>query len=408
MRILVSAEGSRGDLVPMIELSARLAQVGHEVRLCGPPDFVAAAAERGVAYEAMGLSFQAFLTERAELMKKNPFAVIAEAMRYMRDQLVQRFDQLLDQAAGADLVVAAGAELAAASAAERHGAAYRYVAYCPGMFPSREHGPIFMPWQTGSPLANRALWPLVMAPLRLLVRRILAPLRSRAGLPPANDWFRHLLGERPLLAADRALGPAPADSPFAIEQMPALHPLHGGALPEKLTRFLEAGAAPVYVGFGSMPDADPAATTRLVIEASERLGCRVVIGAGWAALGEGPLPSHVAVAGTVAHATLFPRCAAIVHHGGAGTTTTAARAGVPQVLVPHVVDQFYWGRRVRLLGLGPPPLSRRRLDARALAATLEAVLDNEVLAERAQEFGQHLREAASTSAGPETLLLRME
>jgi vancomycin aglycone glucosyltransferase len=404
MRILISAEGSRGDLVPMIELAAHLGHAGHDVRLCGPPDFAATAAERGVAYVSLGLSFQVFLTEHAHLMRTNPVTTMAEAMRYLRDQIEARCDALVEHAAGADLLVAGGAEAAAASVAERHGIAYRYVAYCPAFFPSREHGPIFVPWQPASPLLNRLLWPLVMAPLRPLVRRILDAPRRRLGLGSCGDWFAHLLGTRPVLAADRRLAAAPADARVAITQVPALHALAGDPLPEKLDRFLGAGSPAVYVGFGSMPDADPGATTQMVVEASERAGCRVVIGAGWAALGEGPLPSHVTVAGTVSHASLFPRCAAIVHHGGAGTTTTAARAGVPQVVVPHVVDQYYWGRRIRLLGLGPPPIPRRRLDAIQLAETLEAVVGNELLAERAADFGAGLRsDLARSSTAAEVL-----
>jgi UDP:flavonoid glycosyltransferase YjiC (YdhE family) len=81
----------------------------------------------------------------------------------------------------------------------------------------------------------------------------------------------------------------------------------------------------------------------------------------------------------------------VVHHGGAGTTATAALAGVPQVVVPHVADQFYWARRVAELGIGPPPLPRRRLDAGRLAELIGAVVENEIVAERARERGERLR-----------------
>ena len=102
-------------------------------------------------------------------------------------------------------------------------------------------------------------------------------------------------------------------------------------------------------------------------------------------------PEGVETVGVVDHAALFPRVAAVVHHGGAGTTTTAARAGVPQVVVPHVLDQFYWAERVRRLGLGPPPLARRQLRSARLRETLAVVLGNEALAERARELGAALR-----------------
>ena len=117
-----------------------------------------------------------------------------------------------------------------------------------------------------------------------------------------------------------------------------------------------------------------------------------MISRGWAGLAGDSLPENVFAVGGVSHAPLFPRVALVVHHGGAGTTTTAARAGVPQVVVPHVLDQFYWARRVSLLGLGPPPLPRSRLCAEGLAATLASTLDNDVLAERARALGARLRE----------------
>ena len=95
--------------------------------------------------------------------------------------------------------------------------------------------------------------------------------------------------------------------------------------------------------------------------------------------------------GGVSHERLFPRLAAIVHHGGAGTTTAAARAGVPQLVVPHLVDQYYWAERVAGLGLGPRGLARATLTADRLADTLAAFRDNDVLHQRASEIGAHLR-----------------
>ena len=103
-----------------------------------------------------------------------------------------------------------------------------------------------------------------------------------------------------------------------------------------------------------MPDPDPRTTTDGLLAAIEAIGCRALISRGWAGLGEAALPEHVMVVGSVSHARLFPRVAAVVHHGGAGTTHTAARAGVPQVVVPHLLDQYYFARRVHDLGVAPP------------------------------------------------------
>ena len=120
-------------------------------------------------------------------------------------------------------------------------------------------------------------------------------------------------------------------------------------LPREVVDFLDAGDPPVHIGLGSRPAAaDDLA--RIAVEAPRRLGRRTIISRGWAGL-EPPAGDHLLV-DDLDHRALFPRVAAVVHHGGAGTTTAAARAGVPQVLLPEVYDQHYWARRVTDLGLG--------------------------------------------------------
>lgn len=401
MRMLLVGEGTRGDLQPLIELATRLEAAGHRALVCGPPDFAEFAATCGVEYEVVGTSVAAFLGERAAILERNPVHVLREAFAYVSEHMTARLRRLAELAAGADLVIAGGAEMAASSAAERHGVAYRYLCYCPMLFPSREHAPPFLNWNARVGWLNRVLWPLMLWPIETAVRRILAPARAGIGLAPACDPYRLLLGERPLLAADRVLASPPPDAPFPVDQVPALHPLGGEPLPAKLEAFLESGEAPVYFGFGSMPDADPAATTRMVLDAVERLGVRAIVSAGWARLGGVALREGVIEIGAVSHPLLFPRCAAIVHHGGAGTTTNALRAGVPQVLVPHLADQFYWGQRVADLGIGLSTRRKHRIDARDLTATLAAVLDNEALAERSRDLGAR---ALAEAEGSDPLL----
>lgn len=404
MRIVLAAEGTRGDAQPLIELGVRLRAAGHEAVFCSSPDFAAQAAACGVPFVASGTSIRDFLVDRAGVIERNPFGTLLEGIRVFRQRFEAHLAALLDLARGADLVVGGGAELAASIAAEANGTPYRYVVYCPGMIPSREHAPVFLPWQRMPKWLNRALWPAVMWPAAFALRGAVAPARKRLGLRPHRDVYRMMLSTRPLLAVDPSLARAPDDAPFPLDQVPALHPATGDALPAKLEAFLDAGPPPVYVGFGSMPDPDPAATTRTLLDAIAQAGRRAVIGAGWAALGDGPLPDGVFVVESASHPTLFPRCAAVVHHGGAGTTTTAARAGVPQVLVPHLADQFYWAHRVERLGIAVPARPRRRLSAAMLAASLREALDNEVLAERAQELGLRLRAEVEASDPVRALL----
>ena len=142
--------------------------------------------------------------------------------------------------------------------------------------------------------------------------------------------------------------------------------------PPDLVAFLEGGPPPVYVGFGSMTSADPDATLALVLDALSRAGQRGVLLHGWAGLGTGrELPDTVFALDDVPHSWLFPRMAALVHHGGAGTTVAGLRAGIPSVVTPLTADQPSWGRIVHRLGAGPRPIPFRRLTATRLSRGFE-------------------------------------
>jgi vancomycin aglycone glucosyltransferase len=400
MRIALAVEGTRGDVYPMLALAESLAAAGHRVRVCAPPDFREPVAERGWEFRPVGSGVREILRAEAEAITRGGLALVRASDRYARKSLADQFAALPAAVEGADAILAAGVQFAAPSAAELHGLPFRYVAYCPVLIPSGEYPPPVVSSHALPAWANRALWRLMVAGWNHSPGRHLNRERARLGLAPVEDVHRHVLSARPVLAADAELAPPPRDGSIPVEPIRCLHPLSGPPLPPKLDSFLDAGDPPVYLGFGSMPDPQPAATTRALLAAVTSLGRRALLARGWAGLGEGPLPEGVFLLGPVSHARLFPRVAAVVHHGGAGTTTTAARAGVPQVVVPHVLDQFYWAIRVARLGLGPPPLRRTRLTARRLASVLEATLDNELLAERARAFGKGLRDAVARAPSP--------
>jgi UDP:flavonoid glycosyltransferase YjiC (YdhE family) len=392
MRIALAAEGTRGDVHPLIALGASLRAGGHDVVLCSPPDFRDAALAAGLEHRIVGRPVRAYLTDRAHVLHGGALGVLRETESYGRRILESQFAALPDAVRGAELVLAAGVQVAAHSAAELCGARYRYVAYCPAILPSAEHPPAFLPI-SGSPRGNRIVWSLLRFGLHATVRRSLNGYRRALGLAPVDDLFAHLVGPGLLLAADRALAPAPADLRFSCTQIPCLHEFDASEpLPAKLEHFLGSGPPPVYIGFGSMTDPDPLATTAQLVESVTAAGHRALLAAGWAGLGTGPLPDGVLAIGVVPHASLFPRCAAVVHHGGAGTTTMAARAGVPQILVPHVLDQFYWAGRVTALGIGAVAGRRRGLGTRALAEAIAAVAGNELVEERARTLADRIHE----------------
>ena len=160
--------------------------------------------------------------------------------------------------------------------------------------------------------------------------------------------------------------------------------------PAELREFLDAGEPPVCFGFGSMLAADPAAMTALAIEAlAARRG--VLVGDLHVQAGV-ELPPSVFAVGAVEHGWLFERCAAVVHHGGAGTTAAALRAGATSVIVPHMLDQFAWARRLRELGASPPPIPRRKLSAPRLREAIAAAVEDPRFAARTALLGEQIRQ----------------
>lgn len=159
----------------------------------------------------------------------------------------------------------------------------------------------------------------------------------------------------------------------------------------ELNAFLEAGDPPVYIGFGSMAGRNPEQLARLVSQALVKSGQRGLLLTGWGGLRTELVPENVFVVDAVPHSWLFPRMAAVVHHGGAGTTAEALRAGVPAVIVPFVFDQPFWGARIKELGLGPDPIPLKKLTADALANAIGIAVTDSDIRQRANSCGEAIR-----------------
>jgi vancomycin aglycone glucosyltransferase len=202
--------------------------------------------------------------------------------------------------------------------------------------------------------------------------------RAKIGLDPISKVQQHMFTNRPWLAADPVLAPAfPLDG-MEVVQTGAWYIAGESELPEEIEDFLASGAPPVYLGFGSMRASDQ--TARILIEAVRSLGLRSILSQGWAGLIPNDDRKDCLSIGDVNHEKLFPSMAAIVHHGGAGTTSAAARAGRPQVIIPHNYDQFYWAHRIQKLGSGISGPLRDDISVESLAQALHKSLRPEVAA----------------------------
>jgi len=381
----MAAVGSRGDVQPMLALALALRARGHVIRFCAPPNFAAWVAGYGLPFHGLGRDFQAFLTEIGPAVHRG----VVE----LRSDIRRQFDELGRLTADADLILGASVHCAGLSYAQKLGIPHAYVCYTPSLLPSSHHPSPSCPYLHLPRALNRFTWWLNDRIWNLVFRGPLNRERRRLALAPVPSAFRHVLSAPLILASEPGFGGPPEDSPFPALQTGAWFLPGSEALEPALERFLDAGAPPVYVGFGSMPDKKAARTAARVIEAARAAGVRVVISRGWAELGSAgsaAADSNVYVVGAVPHARLFPRVRAVVHHGGAGTTAAAARAGVPQVVVPHLLDQFFWADRVQGLGLGPAPVAKHKLTARKLAAALRACVDEPAFRKRAEIFARQM------------------
>ncbi|AUX19710.1 glycosyl transferase [Sorangium cellulosum] len=380
MRVLLTGVGTRGDVQPVVALAAEVRRRGHDVRLCVPPNFIEWVGGLGFAATPIGIAMRPPSgAAAAHASTPTPEQVRALVEHLVRDQ----FDATASAAEGCDVIVAGGAhQYAARSIAERLGIPSVVAVYAPVALPSPDHAPGGEPG--GDAESNLRGW---QDESRRWNERILERLddnRRRLGLGPLSDALGHVLGEAPWLAADPVLGPPPATPGLRVTQTGAWILPDPTPLAPALEAFLSAGAPPVYVGFGSMP-ADPQ-TGRVVVEAVRAAGRRVVLSQGWAELAlVDDAPDCIAI-GDVNQQALFPRVAAVVHHGGAGTTVVAARAGAPQVIVPMFADQPYWASRVRALGIGAS-VPRRALSAESLRAALGDALEPGVAARAAAIAG---------------------
>jgi sterol 3beta-glucosyltransferase len=161
--------------------------------------------------------------------------------------------------------------------------------------------------------------------------------------------------------------------------------------PSDLEDFLSSGPPPVYIGFGSMHNRNAAEVTAIVLRALKGAGMRGVLLTGWGGMESFTPSDQFFPIESAPHAWLFPRMAAIVHHGGAGSTAASLRAGVPSLVVPYTSDQPYWGGRVHQIGAGPMPIARKQLTAQRLKHALRQAITNQAMRRRAEEIGRMIQ-----------------
>ena len=384
VRILFAPYGTRGDVQPLIPLALALEARGHRIRFVAPANAVPWVQARGFACESNGVDVEA----EVRAIESEASAMLRHVRRWGDEIIPRLFDSVSRAAGDADLLVSSGVPLVAPSVAEARSIPNVYALFCPAALPNSDGPPPIFRRQTFPRWINKALWRAMPLVGDFLLRPAINRGRAGLGLRPTRWPMTDLMSVRMLVAADPELAPLAGDAPLASLQTDPWILRDAGGLEPRVDAFLRSGPPPIYVGFGSMVAKRSLKLGQSVVQAAASIGCRLIVAGGWASLDAELADSDRVLAISEApHDTLFPRVAAAVHHGGAGTTTAAARAGIPQIIVPHVLDQYYWARRVELLGLGPKSLPLGEVSAGALAARMADALTESTFGDRAREFG---------------------
>lgn len=406
MTVLILAIGSRGDVQPYVALGKGLRRAGHDVVLATSPRFRALVEEHGIGW--------AYLSDDLVALVESPagrgafedmgglVSGVRAARRLFRQAEAIQHDLVRDgwtaaQAARPDVIVFHPKMLAGAHYAEALGVPAVLAAVFPQLVPTAAMPGVGFPdWPLGT-VYRRLTQRIVLAAAGALGRRYYGPWRAAHGLTRRSAGLLAAPDGSPLpvlFGYSRHVAPDPPDWPpgvsasgfWVLERDAPWTP------PAALADFLAAGAPPVYVGFGSMAGRDPERTTRLVVEALERAGVRGILATGWGGLAASAPPPGVFALDEAPHDWLFPRVAAVVHHGGSGTTAAGLRAGRPTVICPFFGDQLFWGRRVRDLGVGSAPIPQKRLTAERLASAIREVTTSAAIRRAADALGETLRQ----------------
>ena len=403
MRLTVLAVGSRGDVEPYVGLSLGLSAAGHDVRLATHARFRTLVEQRALGFAELGGDPRAVVESEAGQAwleaGSDPVALWRRFRPLVEESWASAARSSLEACVGAEAVIYSALGFAGHHAADALGVP-SVAAYLQPITPTRAFPAALAPTRRRLPGALNLLSHVALAQAfwQLYRSRVNAWRRDALGLEPVpflGPYGRLRRERHPVLYGfSPTVVPKPADwddwvhvTGYWFTPPPA-----GWGPPAALLDFLDAGPAPVAIGFGSMRPRRPEELAGTVLAAVRRTRLRAVVQAGWAELGGAGAPDdQIFEVGELPHSWLFERAAALVHHGGAGTTAAGLRAGRPAVVVPFFADQFFWADRVARVGAGPRPVRGSELTPATLARAMRRATDDAALRARAAAVGARVR-----------------
>ena len=389
MHITILALGSRGDIQPYATLGRGLKAGGHQVRFITFESFNSLIAEHELDFHPIHGNAQALVanggTDMFGLFRS--FGSLAES--YARDLSATHLgetDMIVNQLPlglyGFDLAEKFGVPMVLAAVIPLAGTqAFPVMGFpkvpLPGYNKATYRFAEQMAWQMFRPVINR--WRKQKFRLPALPMSGYFDQLGTRQIPVLNGFSQHVV-QRPADWNEHIHVTGywfPADKPWQP--------------PQDLQEFIEAGSPPIFIGFGSMPVKDPQRTTGIILEAIRQSGQRGILHIGWGGIGNQDLPDYVFKINYAPYEWLFPRMAMVIHHGGSGTTSFGLRAGIPSCVVPFVFDQFYWGKRIAELGVGPGPIPYKGLSVKRLRDAILSGTSDSLMGQKAFELGEKIR-----------------
>jgi UDP:flavonoid glycosyltransferase YjiC (YdhE family) len=401
MDIAMAALGTRGDVQPMVALGKGLQAAGHQVTVVAGANFAGWIESQALGF-VPALDMEVLMNSPEGRAWSDASDNPLQQLRMMRALMASTgdamFTSIFAAAAPAELLISSFTAAPFVQAVGEATGKMQVDALLQPYQPTRSGAASLTPIvPRGDSILNRWMGNLAEALIwwvaadtanRLRTTCLQLPPHSRASyaaaarqVPTVFGFSRHVVPPAPDWHADTVVS-----GYWFLDEAHAWEPS------AELAGFLAAGPPPVYIGFGSMSSRNPQATLALILEAVAGAGCRAVVATGWSGARARQLPSSVFVLDHAPHDWLFPQVAAVVHHGGAGTTAAGLRAGKPTLIVPHMSDQPYWGRRVQELGVGCKPLPRHKVTAGALAKGLGEMLADGAMQARAAALGALIRD----------------
>jgi UDP:flavonoid glycosyltransferase YjiC (YdhE family) len=403
MQIAIIAGGSRGDVQPYVALGKGLREAGHTVRVLAPQDYQDLIIAYGLEFFDMGGGVKTIAQSQIQdiVEQGNILKILAVTGKGAQQLALQSAKNGLVACQGSDLILAGFAGLSNGFAlAEKLGIPFLQAHIMP-FTPTSEFPSVLTPqlpqtrltrWANG--LSHRFVQQMMWQMLRSADNKARTQVLKMRPAPFWGPFASQQRESQPIIYGySPQVIPTPADWPDYIHVTGYwfLEPPAGWEPPSDLVNFLQAGPPPVYVGFGSMLSRKPEETADLVLKALARTGQRAVLSSGWGGLKKENLPETVFMVGSIPHSWLFPKMAAIVHHGGAGTTGEGLRAGIPSIITPFFGDQPFWGHRVYELGVGPRPIPRRHLTVNNLSEAIQCAITDRAMQKNAANLGERIR-----------------